>query len=103
MDHDNSHIESGIRSCDRELCKKEWNRWSQKTESEEDLDYKNGNYGLTHCQRSGCHEIYFRGKNGWDCHTCGVHYCENCSSEYMVEVVCNTCHEPSPLNHQMNN
>jgi hypothetical protein len=50
------------------------------TREEEKERYENC-YGLQHCDAPGCHNIYWKGKNGATCEHCGVDYCEPCYCE----------------------
>lgn len=65
----------------------------------EEKKYMDGEiYHIQHCQNSGCHEIYIRGKNGVDCDGCGVRYCELCQCSVAKETedgeyLCSDCAE----------
>ena len=75
--------------CSRPECKKEWAELSDgTTQDEQDRRYEIGSYGLQHCETSGCHTIYFRGKNGVECEVCEKEVCEGCQCDdtVMIEV-----------------
>lgn len=67
--------------CKEEKCIREWFKNDGKTQKEEERNFASGSYGLQHCQVKGCHEIYWRGKNGVDCEKCGLRACENCQCD----------------------
>ena len=75
--------------CKKEECKEEWVKWKgdedQENAKKEEAKGYNAlaslDYILTHCESKGCHNIYYRGKNGWDCDYCGKKLCEICSSD----------------------
>ena len=41
--------------------------------------YDEGGYDWQHCNVEGCHEWYWRGKNGEDCYPSGARACEGCA------------------------
>ncbi len=83
--------------CSREECVEEWLKYSGGTTPDQQEDqYDSGSYGLQHCERKGCHDIYFRGKNGEDCNECGRRYCEDCSCRFM-----SSCNDDDPFDDEV--
>ena len=73
-----TYIKSIWTGCMKKECQKEWLELSDgTTQEEQDKDYASGNYGLQHCEIDGCHDIYWRGKNGTNCEFCDKHMCES--------------------------
>lgn len=65
--------------CDREECKKQLAEW--RADDDEGAGYDDGGYDAQHCEWPGCHQIFWRGKNGWDCFKCAKKLCESCSDD----------------------
>lgn len=64
-------------------------------EEENEAAYDEGSYSFVHCDVDGCHELYWKGKNGSVCESCNKNVCENCSFEWNSEEECYCCDECS--------
>jgi hypothetical protein len=79
-------------NCNEKKCKKAWIEYNGDPDHE---DTKNGDVSdliLTHCEIEGCHNIYWKGKNGSTCQWCALEVCEHCS---MTNIVWDDCGEES--------
>ena len=83
--------------CDRPECIEQYEEYA----NSEGASYAEGGYDWVHCGAEGCHNFYWKGKNGTVCDSCGLEVCEWCESNDSVggwdsdydDWVCQACFE----------
>jgi hypothetical protein len=80
LPHAIATIERGNMKCQRKECIEQWEEYVS-DEEDNARGYSDGSYTCTHCQVSGCHSIYWKGKNGGTCEGCRLEACEGCQDD----------------------